>query len=81
MWYIIFKFRKYFNCETLEMFIYIVHHIFFNLIENIHQMVKSSTVAQVFYIPDSKDEKKYIIIPIKQRVVEVDNVENEEEYN
>jgi hypothetical protein len=44
-------------------------------------MVKSSTIAQVFYIPDSKDEKKYIIIPIKQRVVEVDNVENEEEYN
>jgi hypothetical protein len=34
MWYIIFKFRKYLNYETLEMFKYMVHHIFY-VIENI----------------------------------------------
>jgi hypothetical protein len=36
--------------------------------------VLASTVAQVFYILDPKDEKKHI-------VVGVDNVEDEEEYN
>jgi hypothetical protein len=35
----------------------------------------------VFYILDPKDEKKHIIVPGKQRVVRVDNVEDEEEYN
>jgi hypothetical protein len=35
----------------------------------------------VFYILDPKDEKKHIVIPSKQRVVGVDNVEGEEEYN
>jgi hypothetical protein len=35
----------------------------------------------VFYILDLKNEKKYIIVPEKQWVVRVDNVENEEEYN
>jgi hypothetical protein len=35
----------------------------------------------VFYILDPKDEKKYIIVPRKQRVVRADNVEDEEEYN
>jgi hypothetical protein len=34
----------------------------------------------VFYIPDPKNEKKYIIVPGK-RVVEVDDMEDEEEYN
>jgi hypothetical protein len=34
----------------------------------------------VFYILDPKDEKKYIIVPRKQRVVGVDDVEDEEEY-
>jgi hypothetical protein len=43
--------------------------------------VLTSTVAQVFYILDPKDEKKHIVVPGKQRVVEVDNVEDEEEYN
>jgi hypothetical protein len=43
--------------------------------------VLTSTVAQVFYILDAKDEKKHIVIPSKQRVVRVDNVEDEEEYN
>jgi hypothetical protein len=35
MWHIIFKFRKYLNCETLEMFKYMHGTIFFNAIENI----------------------------------------------
>ncbi len=39
------------------------------------------TVAQVFYILDPKDKKKHIIVPSKQRVVRVDNLEDEEEYN
>jgi hypothetical protein len=43
--------------------------------------VLSSTAAQVFYILDLKDDKKHIIIPGKQRVVRVDNMEDEEEYN
>jgi hypothetical protein len=43
--------------------------------------VLAATVAQVFYILDPKDEKKYIIVPRKQRVVRVDDVEDEEEYN
>jgi hypothetical protein len=43
--------------------------------------ILTATIAQVFYIPDPKGEKKYIVVPGKQRVVEVDNVEDEEEYN
>jgi hypothetical protein len=43
--------------------------------------VFASTVAQVFYILDPEDEKKCIVVPGKQRVVGVDNVEDEEEYN
>jgi hypothetical protein len=35
----------------------------------------------VFYILDPKYEKKYIVVPEKQRVVRVDDVEDEEEYN
>jgi hypothetical protein len=41
--------------------------------------VLAGTVAQVFYILDPKDEKKYIVVPGKQRVVGVDDVEDEEE--
>jgi hypothetical protein len=40
-----------------------------------------ATVAQVFYILDPKDEKKYIIVHGKQWVVRVDDVEDEEKYN
>jgi hypothetical protein len=36
--------------------------------------VLAATVAQVFYILDPKNEKKYIIVPVKQRVLRVDNV-------
>jgi hypothetical protein len=43
--------------------------------------VLTSTVAQVFYILDPKDGKKHIVVPGKQRVVGVDNTEDEEEYN
>jgi hypothetical protein len=35
----------------------------------------------VFYILDPYGKKKYIIVPRKQRVVRVDDVEDEEEYN
>jgi hypothetical protein len=35
----------------------------------------------VFYTLDPKDEKKYIVVPRKHRVVGVDDVEDEEEYN
>jgi hypothetical protein len=41
--------------------------------------VLAATVAQVFYILDPKDEKKYIVVPRKQWVVRVDDVEDEEE--
>jgi hypothetical protein len=43
--------------------------------------VLTSTVAQVFYILDLKDEKKHIVVPGKQWVVRVDNVEVEKDYN
>jgi hypothetical protein len=43
--------------------------------------VLASTVAQVFYILDPKNEKKHIVVPGKQQVIRVDNVEDEEEYN
>jgi hypothetical protein len=43
--------------------------------------VLTSTVAQVFYILDPKNEKKHIVVPGKQQVIRVDNVEDEEEYN
>jgi hypothetical protein len=39
------------------------------------------TVAQVFYIFDPKDEKKYIIVLRKQQLVGVDDVDDEEDYN
>jgi hypothetical protein len=35
MWYIIFKFRKYLNCDPLEMFKYMHGTTFFNVTENI----------------------------------------------
>jgi hypothetical protein len=43
--------------------------------------VLAVTVAQVFYILDPKDEKKYVVVPGKQWVVRADDVEDEEEYN
>jgi hypothetical protein len=43
--------------------------------------VLAATVAQVFYILDPMDEKKYIVVPRKQWVIRVDDVEDEEEYN
>jgi hypothetical protein len=35
----------------------------------------------VFYILDPKDEKKHIVVPGKQRVLRVDNMDDEKEYN
>jgi hypothetical protein len=43
--------------------------------------VLAAAIAQVFYILDPKDEKKYIVVPRKQGVVGVDDVEDDEEYN
>ena len=43
--------------------------------------ILARVVAQVFYILDPKDEKKYIVIPGKQRVVGVENVQDQDEYN
>jgi hypothetical protein len=43
--------------------------------------VLAAIVVQVFYILDPKDEKKYIVVPRKQRVIGVNDVEDEEEYN
>jgi hypothetical protein len=43
--------------------------------------VLASTVAQVFCILDPNDKKKYIVALGKQRVVRVDNMEDEKEYN
>jgi hypothetical protein len=42
--------------------------------------VLAITVAQVFYILDPKDEKKYTVVLGKQ-LLGVDDVEDEEEYN
>jgi hypothetical protein len=44
-------------------------------------LVLAATITQVFYILDPKDEKKYIVVPRKQRVLGVDNMDDEEEYN
>jgi hypothetical protein len=43
--------------------------------------VLASTVTQVVYILDPKDEKKHVVVPSKQWVVGVDNMADEEEYN
>jgi hypothetical protein len=43
--------------------------------------VLAAAIAQVFYILDPKDEKKYIVVPRKQGVVGVDDVEDDEEHN
>ena len=38
-------------------------------------------VAQVFYVLEPEHEKKHVVIPGKQRIVGVENVTDEEEYN
>jgi hypothetical protein len=52
-----------------------------NMGHNDEPWVLASTVAQVFYILGLKDEKKHIVVSGKQRVVGVDNMEDEEKYN
>ena len=44
-------------------------------------MILAKSVEQVFYVLNPKDEKNYIIVPSKQRIVGVENVEDAEEYN
>ena len=43
--------------------------------------ILAKTVQQVFYVLDPKDEKKHIVVPSKQRIVGVENVEDQDEYN
>jgi hypothetical protein len=43
--------------------------------------ILAATIAQVFYILNPKDEKKYIVVPGKQWVVGVNDVEDEEKHN
>uniref|UniRef100_A0A0A9BK36 DUF4216 domain-containing protein n=1 Tax=Arundo donax TaxID=35708 RepID=A0A0A9BK36_ARUDO len=43
--------------------------------------VLAERIAHVFYITDPVNEKKHIVVPKKQRIVGVENVEDEEEYN
>jgi hypothetical protein len=38
--------------------------------------VLAATVTQVFFILDPKDEKKHIVVPGKQRVLGVDNMDD-----
>jgi hypothetical protein len=38
-------------------------------------------VAQVFYVVKPEHEKKHVVVPGKQRIIGVDNVTDEEEYN
>ena len=43
--------------------------------------ILAKTVQQVFYVLDPKDEKKHIVVPGKQKIVGVENVEDQDEYN
>ena len=43
--------------------------------------ILARTVEQVFYVLDPKDNKKYIVVPGKQRIVGVDNVDDPDQYN
>ena len=43
--------------------------------------ILAKTAEQVFYVLDPMDEKKHIVIPGKQRLVGVENVEDQDEYN
>lgn len=37
--------------------------------------------SEVFYAPDPTNENKKVVVPGKHRIVGVDNVEDEDEYN
>jgi hypothetical protein len=52
-----------------------------NVVHKDEPWVLATAVAQVSYILDPKDEKKYSVVPGKQWVVGVDDVKDEEEYN
>ena len=38
-------------------------------------------VSQVFYVPDTRNKKRHVVLPGKRRVVGVENIVDEEEYN
>jgi len=43
--------------------------------------VLADQVFQVFYVPDTRNKKKHMVLPRKRQVVGVKNVVDEEEYN
>ena len=43
--------------------------------------VPAGQVSQVFYVPDMRNKKQHVVLPGKRRVVGVENVMDEEEYN
>ena len=43
--------------------------------------VLASRVAQVFYVIDPANERKHIVLPGKQRILGIDDVDDPEEYN
>ena len=43
--------------------------------------VLADQVFQVFYVPDTRNKKIHVVLPGKRRVVGVENVVDEEEYN
>ena len=43
--------------------------------------VLADQVSQVFYVPDTRNKKRHVVLPGKRRVVGVENVVDEEEYN
>ena len=43
--------------------------------------VLADQVSQVFYVPDTRNKKRHVVLPEKRRVVGVENVVDEEEYN
>ena len=43
--------------------------------------VLADQVSQVFYVPDTRNKKRHVVLPGKRRVVGVENIVDEEEYN
>ena len=43
--------------------------------------VLADQISQVFYVPDTRNKKKHMVLPRKRQVVGVKNVVDEEEYN
>ena len=43
--------------------------------------VLAKTVEKVFYVLDPKVKKEYIVVPSKQRIIGVEHIEDQDEYN